>query len=178
MSRSKLIQFVLQFAEQDIMSISQKYSYLKSENEIALIGRNIKERGFAKRDEFLSICEWKSSRPRAHLSKNSSALIEDATTIALTTPHEELRIGVLTLLNGVSMPMASAFLHFCHKDPYPILDFRALESLGNSVPAVCSFDFWWEYTLHCRALAQRNRVSMRTLDKALWEWSKAKSTQS
>jgi hypothetical protein len=37
-----------------------------------------------------------------------------------------MRTKVVTLLNGVRWPTASAILHFCHADPYPVLDVRAL----------------------------------------------------
>ena len=34
-------------------------------------------------------------------------------------------------LRGVGVPVASALLHFAVPERYPILDFRALESLGD-----------------------------------------------
>jgi hypothetical protein len=98
-------------------------------------------------------------------------VVEETTRIALSCDAEELRIGVLRSLRGVSWPIASAILHFGHRDRYPILDFRALEALGlprGSVPY--NFDFWWAYVTECRHLADRYDVSMRTLDKALWTW--------
>jgi len=75
---------------------------------------------------------------------------------------------VLLLLNGVHWPTASVILHFCHADPYPILDVRALWSLGidaNTVPY--NFEFWNEYTQFCRKLAGEAKVTMRELDRAL-----------
>jgi hypothetical protein len=36
-------------------------------------------------------------------------------------------------------------LNFGHADPYPILDFRALESLGVARPAAYSLAFWLAY---------------------------------
>jgi hypothetical protein len=37
---------------------------------------------------------------------------------------------------------------------------------------VYEFSFWWEYTQFCRKLAAEAGVSMRTLDRALWQYSK------
>jgi hypothetical protein len=34
---------------------------------------------------------------------------------------------------------------------------------------VYNFEFWWEYTLFCRELAQEAKVNMRELDRALWQ---------
>ena len=70
--------------------------------------------------------------------------------------------------------MASVILHFCHRDPYPILDFRALWSLGAEEPASgYNSDFWQQYTTTCRALAAEAACPLRTLDRALWAYSKA-----
>lgn len=115
---------------------------------------------------------WKSPRVVKHLESNSDALVRKATSIALSVETEELRIGALTILRGVGWPMASVILQFCHEDPYPILDFRALWSLSVDVPSVYTFPFWWAYTQHCRKLAEQAGVDMRTLDRALWQYSK------
>jgi hypothetical protein len=37
--------------------------------------------------------------------------------------------------------------------------------------------FWLEYLLACRTLAGRHGVSIRTLDKALWQHSKERGSQ-
>ena len=92
--------------------------------------------------------------------------------MALATSEERLRIGVLTLLEGVELPTASVLLHLAHPDPYPILDVRAIWSLGiDKQPSYYPFEFWMAYTEACRALAREAGVSMRTLDRALWQYS-------
>jgi hypothetical protein len=136
------------------------------------IGAAAKERGHLTRDEFLTLCRWKTPRSGPRCAKNSEGLIREATRFALSTKEEELRIGTLTALRGVGWPTASVILHLCHRDPYPILDFRALESLNCPAPAAYDFDFWRDYTLFCRQLADRWRLSMRELDRALWQYSK------
>lgn len=57
-------------------------------------------------------------------------------------------------------------------DLYPILDYRALWSLGIDPPPAYDFPFWRAYTLACRELAAGAGVSMRDLDRALWQYSK------
>jgi hypothetical protein len=80
---------------------------------------------------------------------------------------------VLTQLQGVLIPVASVLLHLAHRDPYPILDVRALWSLGvDEQPSYYSFELWWAYTETCRALASQAGVDMRTLDRALWQYSR------
>jgi len=67
---------------------------------------------------------------------------------------------------------ASVLLHFGYRDLYPILDFRALWSLSVEPPKEgYDFEFWSAYTTHCRELARQAEVDMRTLDRALWQYS-------
>jgi hypothetical protein len=119
---------------------------------------------------------WKSPRTQPRCRANSADFIRDVTHCALNTPSERLRIEVLTLLSGVSWPTASVILHFFHRDRYPILDFRALWSLHCEVPKQYDFRFWQEFTEFCRGLAEQTGASMRTLDRALWQYSKEKQT--
>jgi hypothetical protein len=136
-------------------------------------GAAAKARGYLTRAEFLTLCEWKTPRSRPRCQENSESLIRETTRFALRTPEEELRIGTLMILHGVGWPTASVILHLCHRDPYPILDVRALDALSCAAPAVYDFDFWHSYTLFCRQLARRWRLGMRDLDRALWQYSKS-----
>ena len=77
-----------------------------------------------------------------------------------------------SILDGVSWPTASVILHFFHRRRYPILDFRALWSVGLEPPVQYGFNFWWDYVQYCRILARESRVDMRTLDRPLWQYSK------
>ena len=165
--------FVLKFRKVDIHKWASRYSYAGEHHIEKKIGPAAKNRGYFTKPEFLTLCYWKSPRTQSRVNANSAALIKDATRIALSTPHERLRIGALTLLYGVSWPTASTVLHFAHRDPYPIIDFRALWSLGHEErPTFYTFDFWWEYVTTCRALAKECGLSMRLLDQALWQYSK------
>jgi hypothetical protein len=49
---------------------------------------------------------------------------------------------------------------------------RALESLGVRGRSTYPVTFWLEYLYACRQLARLHGVSLRTLDKALWQRSK------
>lgn len=157
-----------------VAALASHYSFADDQG-VEAIGSRTKDRGYLTRDDFLTICRWKTRRSQSRCAANSESLIREATRFALSTPEEALRIGTLTLLRGVEYPTASVILHLCHKDRYPILDFRALESLSCDVPAVYGFDFWWEYTQFCRQLADRWHVGMRELDRALWQYSKERA---
>lgn len=66
----------------------------------------------------------------------------------------------------------SVILHLYYREQYPILDFRALWSLSVDVPGTYKFSFWWSYVEYCRGLAERTGFDMRTLDRALWQYSR------
>lgn len=55
--------------------------------------------------------------------------------MALSVPTDRARIETLTLLNGVAWPTASGMLRFYHPGPDPILDCRALWTLGLEPPS-------------------------------------------
>ena len=170
--------FKLRFDESVILELAGKYNYADDARVLNEIGPRARERGYFTKDDFQDICRWKTSRSQSRVTANPAKFIEEATRIALSTAIEEIRIGVLTLLHGVLMPTASVVLHFAHEDPYPIIDFRALWSLGiNDRPQFYTFDYWWEYTEFCRELAEKCRVSMRELDRALWQYSKENQPQ-
>lgn len=170
--------FKLQFKPERIHRLAARYTDEQTAEErqeeqriVTELSTGVRKRGFYTRDEFVALCRWKSLRARRRYEELSKELIAEVTKIALGARAEELRIGTLTVLDGVSWPTASVLLHFGHRDPYPILDFRALESLGVTQPSSYTFDFWWQYVQACRKLAAKYKVDMRTLDRALWQYS-------
>jgi hypothetical protein len=128
-------------------------------------------RGYLTHDDLLALGRWKSPRSGPRLAANDPAYVEAVTAAALSTPNERLRVDVLRLLSGVAWPTASVILHWCHADRYPILDFRALWTLGHDTLPPYDFALWQAYTAHCRELADGAGMSMRELDRALWQYS-------
>lgn len=164
--------FRLRFNKKSISKWAGQYPVQHDMEMEILIAPQASQRGYLLKPELEKLCYWKTPRSKRRVAGNPADYVEAVTRTALSTPNERLRIEVLLLLDGVSFPTASVILHFCHTDPYPILDFRALWSLGmdaNSVPY--NFELWKKYALFCRQLAQDAGVSMRELDRALWQYS-------
>ena len=164
--------FELAFDASLVRELAKRYVIDGTEKDLINdIVPRAQERGFFEKEEFISLCYWKTVRTQKMVASNSAGFIEEATRIALSSPIEEIRIGILMQLYGVSMPTASAVLHLSHQSPYPILDFRAFESLGKSAKdsANWSVALWLEYTEFCRKLASELGVTMRILDRALWQ---------
>jgi hypothetical protein len=118
------------------------------------------------------VCAWKTPRSRPHVAANSARAVVGATRRAFAAGEEEVRFAALLELDGVGAPTASTLLYFAFPDDYPILDVRALESLGVTARSSYPVSFWLEYLEACRTLARHSGVSLRTLDKALWQYSK------
>ena len=165
--------FQLQFPPTQIQPLAAAFGYPKSESELTdQIKPLVQQRGYLTLDELKTVCVWKSERSKSRVASNATEDVETITQVCFGTLNERLRIGSLLLLNGIEFPTASVILHFFHPAPYPILDYRALEALGVQKPSAYTFDFWNQYVAFTRQLADEHKVSMRTLDKALWQWSK------
>jgi hypothetical protein len=168
--------FQLQPKISELKGWSLKYVYDKKNLEqeiITSIAPKAKQNGFLDKKDFLKVCEWKTDRSKSRCDKNTDDNIREITSIAFSTPNERLRIESLTLLDGVKWPTASVFLHFFHSEKYPILDIRALFTLGIDLTKVklqYNFNFWKEYVAECRRLSEKANLDMRTLDRALWSY--------
>jgi hypothetical protein len=153
---------------------AQRYSYEVDDNKVIdTIAPKVRERGHFLRQEFLDTYAWKTRRTLEQAKKYSGAEIADVTSVAFRQTDEKLRVCLLRALDGVDWPVASTLLHVGVSADYPILDYRALWSLGSQMPSWVSFEFWWTYVQCCRKLAAQAGVTVRELDKALWAYSDA-----
>ena len=167
--------FELQFEIDQIDALAARFPALDNDARLAEVGTSVRGRGYYTREEFLEVCAWKTVRSRPKVSRNSEAAVVAATGFALSTEDEAARMAALLELDGVGVPTASTLLYCAFPDGYPILDVRALESLGVKPRSQYPLSFWLGYLDACRELAQRAAVSLRTLDKALWQHSKERS---
>ena len=112
----------LRFPIADLAHWSTQYAYSQESQVEQLIAPRIRARGVIDSADLVVLCRWKSPRIQGHCGKNAAGFVEEVTRTALSAESEQLRIEVLTLLKGVSWPMASVILHWCHRDPYPLLE--------------------------------------------------------
>jgi len=171
----------LRFPKAELPQWARRYSYADDER-ILKAGARARTAGYFTRDDFVEVCDWKTrGRPRRHYTQNSEEDIRRVTAQAFASTDEPTRLWALVApnLKGVQMPTASVLLHLAVVDPtspatagkaYPIIDFRALWSL-NCDKRGDTFLFWWRFVETCRVLATEAGLSMRDLDRALWEYS-------
>jgi len=167
------LDFKLRFPRRDIGKWAERYAFGPGDAAPLALAPTIQKRGFLKKAEFVALSRWKTPRTQKRCAANSAEFVKVVTATSLSSSDERLRIEVLTLLSGVQWPTASVILHFGARTQYPILDFRALWSLSCGVPeGGYDFDLWWAYCEFTRSLARQTDVSMRVLDRALWQFSK------
>jgi hypothetical protein len=167
--------FELQFPPSEIDALAGRFPHY-DESRLLAVGAAAKQRGYYTRAEFIEVCAGKTVRSRSRVSSNAEATVIETTARALATQDEAVRMGALLELEGVGVPTASTLLYCMFPSDYPILDVRALESLGVKPRSQYPLSFWLDYLSACRDLAERHAVTLRTLDKALWQYSKERPT--
>ncbi len=141
------------------------------------IGPAARERGYFTRSELVELCAWKTARSRSRVAANTGEEVRKTTRLALRATAEALRIWIPMALSGVRWPTASVLLHLGHRDRYPILDYRALEALGVTESVNYTVPFWIAYVTVCRKIDDQTDSGMRTIDRAMWQWSKERSQE-
>ena len=165
--------FELQFPLDEIDALAARFP-AGDDGRLHEVGVAVLARGYYTREEFIEVCAWKTvrSRPRSRATpkqpwssdrpghRNRGRIREDD---GAARARRRRRADCL------DAPV------FAFPDHYPILDVRALESLGVKPRSQYPLSFWLGYLDACHELAQQAGVSLRTLDKALWQHSKERS---
>ena len=159
------------FNAEDVETLQSRYDKSYDQKLVDIV-RPARDRQYLTKAELAILGDWKSPRIRSRLARNSEDEVRVVTQMALETSSVKLAVHIPQALVGVGMPVASTILHWFHKDPFPILDFRALWSLGFNTLPVYSLDFWEDYVACIRKLQVSWDFDIRTIDRALWQYSK------
>ena len=135
----------------------------------------VKIRGYFTKEEFLQMGMWKSSRPKRNYQNNSEENIKQVSKGVFSTRYEKRRIDLLTSLNGVSIPVASAILTLTDPKNYGVIDIRVWQILYeyDSVkikPSGTNFNFnnWYNYLMKLRYYAKKFKVKTRDVERTLF----------
>jgi hypothetical protein len=172
----KINRFELQFPSDEIEPLAARFPSL-DDSRLDVVGAAVRARGHYTRAEFIEVSAWKTPRSRPKIAANPARLVTSTTRRALGASDEAERMAALLELGGVGIPTASTLLYVAFPQEYPILDVRALESLGVKGRSTYPLSFWLAYLEACRTIARQAGVSLRTLDKALWQRSKELSVK-
>jgi hypothetical protein len=165
-------QLSLQFDPRKLRQFASRYA-VEDDAEALAAGQGIANGEFS-RANLSTIFEWKTKgRGRVRLYRNTDEEIADILSLAISAKSDRAKIAVLCGLSGVGVPVASAILTAIDPAEYTIIDFRALEAGTDTADR--SVDFYVEYLGACRTLAEKYGISLRDLDRALWQWSAEQS---
>src|SRR5258706_14241932 len=91
--------------------------------------RSALARGYLTQGEFTAACRWKSPRSSGHVARNTQHRIRKATGAALRGASDRERLEALIVLQGVSVPTASAILTLLDPDRSGVSDIRVWQLL-------------------------------------------------
>jgi hypothetical protein len=157
--------------------LRQELSLDEDAGTVALMRRlrHVKQTGEFSRAEFLRMAAWKSPRATPHYRKNTSARVRATSRAVLGSRSERRRLELLTGLQGVSVPVASAILTLIDPRRYGVLDIRVwqlLFALGcvDRRPAGRGFTGrdWLHYLAQLRGEARRLRAPVRAVEYTLF----------
>ena len=169
------MQFKLKFDPKEIQPLAARRKNSPKYSEAMEAGSRIQQ-GQCTRENLEKIFRWKTrGRGGGRLIKNEDAEIADALKLATMAKTDRAALAVLVGLNGVRVPVASAILAAIDPEKFTVIDVRALEALNVTNPRI-TINLYLDYLNECRRLACENSVKLRTLDEALWQWSKERSS--
>ncbi len=167
----------------------QNFSTIYDQTELSVteqalfaeISPKVQDRGEYDFEEFLAVCDWKSTRTRSLVQSNTREKVSEVTRIAFNC-SEDLRVQVLSVLRGVSTPTASALLTVWEPTSYTIIDVRVLSALHRLSHRLLSPESislveksYSKYLGLMRAISDDLECDLRSLDKALWTFDKTQS---
>jgi hypothetical protein len=150
----------------------------KTEN-IFGITKPLKINGFLSKKIGIEILKWKSPRPLRLYESNSNNNFETVSKIAFQQKDEKLKIHILTALNGVSIPAASAILMFYDQKKYPVIDIRVWRQLyrfgsvlENESGQGFTLNQWETYLKVIRQIGKELSITPRQVEKRLFDYDK------
>lgn len=139
------------------------------------LGKEALKKGWLNKEEFLTICLWKSRRPKKLYNQNSNSDIINKTKLCFIENDELKKIQILTELKGVRIPTASALLSVTNPFDYPIIDERCIQSLNyldHIKWTTITENNWLEYLMIVRNIAKTHNKTAREVEKGLFAFNR------
>ncbi|MGA2442176.1 MAG: hypothetical protein ABSH08_14575 [Tepidisphaeraceae bacterium] len=152
-------------------------AYTLDDKEAIKMGAAVGNRGWLEFEEFLTIAKWKSARPTPRYEENSKEGVIEVSKCAFSAAHDLERIVILTELAGVRVRTATAILHLCFPQRFPMLDIWTVAAMGIPREQSEKWDdvdwlrAWLDYAKICRDYALKSGHDLRSIDRALWAYA-------
>ena len=151
------------------------------EEDVRKIRENVEARkkpetpgGYLTKNELMEMGDWKRHTLPSQMVNNPVGHVEKITAAAFRPGDDWEKLEKLIDIDGVGQPVASTILHLYDPERYPIFDPHALYSIRIKKKDVeGDKKFWREYVKLCREKSECHGVCMRTLDRALYKFSKS-----
>ena len=166
-------------------------------NEILLSNKNVKEYSLTQtllnqfehlkkerssfyltESEFYEILKWKLRNQFHRQSKirerNSDENIREITKLAfaISNPNAdyeiELKIKLLSCLNGIGIPVASAILTLCFPEKYAVIDTINWSAIYNEKRTMFSIKHYLKYLKYLSQIAKNKKLSIQQVDFYIW----------
>ena len=160
---------------------AQKPKRKQKEEDVIKIRENVEGRkkpetpgGYLTKTELMKMGDWKRASLPCQMDDNPVGHVEKITAEVFSLDDDWEKLEKLIDIDGVGQPVASTILHLYDPERYPIFDVHALCSIRIKKKEV-EYDepFWKKYVNFCREKAECHGVCMRTLDRALYKFSKS-----
>jgi hypothetical protein len=132
--------------------------------------------------ELEQILVWKLDkqigRQREIRKSNSEKAIQEISKLAfaecdVNDEYEtEIRVGALSLLKGVEIPIASAILALVLPSKYAVIDFRVWHQLFDETKESFSMGDYKKYLHIIREIAKELNKTCQEIDMAIWSYDK------
>lgn len=140
---------------------------------------------FLNKDDLEKILMWKLKtqygRQRTIRTLNNDNITKSITKLAFEIEHPdkdyeiELKIGILTSLRGIAVPIASAILTIIYPCEFAVIDFRNGEVMHGAEKSSYTVKNYIEYLKKIRELAKKHELSTQKIDLAMWQYHRENS---
>lgn len=180
---STQIFFALKPQDAEISGLIARY-HLTNASAVALDANCLKagddiRNGDRSKDTLRIIYRWKMEsraylgQEKKYFDKNSDAEVSRALSRAIEAVRDrniERAFYELQSLKGVAIAVASAILMAIFPDGFTVIDINAFRALGVPEKTPLTVQLYVHYLRYCGEQAQRLGLSLRDMDRALWQW--------
>ena len=135
--------------------------------------------------EFDKVLRWKLRSQygrQMELRKfNTEETIKALTSLAFSLTHSdpdyelELKLGILCLLKGVGVPVASAILALSYPEKYTVIDYRVWRQIFGENKGTFTISDYKKYLQRVTELAGELGWTVQEVDQAIWEYDRVNS---
>lgn len=146
--------------------------------------KTVRQPFYLEEKELQDILEWKlrsqigRQLKRRGLNTNQNIIIITKAAFSVSHDNEDLeislRLKLLTSLNGVAVPVASAILTLCFPSHYSVIDYRNWRQIYGALPSKTTptIQEYIDYLKIIKGMAANFEVTTQEVDIAIWQKDK------